>query len=192
MRCLLAATAREHPILDGAVGEILERPRRQLLLARPRAISRKLVDDTGIFCRHEHAQIFVGSMLRDFDWRENLHGITRLNCCRLPAAIARSASEPALPDREYALAGSSPPRSPPRPASPLPPERRSPRRNDNPRRAEAPPARSSCVVRATPGPRSSAPAASPAAHRPTAAARIPGLRAGTSVRPARLPARRYP
>src|SRR5688572_11057764 len=190
---LLAAAPRKHAVLDRAVGELLERARRQLLLARPRPVPRKLVDDASELCGDEHAEILVRCVLGNFDWGENLHGITRLmNVFRLHAPIARSVSEPALPNREHARDGSPPNRSPRTRVRRHARDHRSRPRTGIPPRVAAPPAHSSCAALAMRDLRSFSPAAARGACPRKAGGRTPTPRAETPSPTALLPARRCP
>src|SRR6185437_14974751 len=61
----VAASARNHVIVDVALGELLERARGELLLARRRTIARELVQNTRVLGGNEHPKILVGRVIRD-------------------------------------------------------------------------------------------------------------------------------
>src|SRR5690242_1877249 len=72
-QCLTVA-AREHAVRDAfLVRELLEGPRRELLLARLAHGARKLIEQPGVLGRDEHAEIFVGRALRDVGRGVHLH-----------------------------------------------------------------------------------------------------------------------
>src|SRR4051812_13381631 len=65
-------TARDDAIVDVAARELLERPRRQLLVARS-GTARELVERAGILGSHEYAEVLVGGVLGNLDRCEDSH-----------------------------------------------------------------------------------------------------------------------
>src|SRR5439155_13346704 len=70
---LLAAAARDNAIVEMADGQLFHRPLRQLLLAHRRAIAWKLVEHARVLGGDEHAEVFVGGVLGDFERCEYSH-----------------------------------------------------------------------------------------------------------------------
>src|SRR4051812_21081904 len=64
--------ARDDAIVDVALRQLLERARRELLVAR-RGAARELVQRARILCRHEDAEILVRGVLGDLDRCEDSH-----------------------------------------------------------------------------------------------------------------------
>src|SRR5512132_2659404 len=66
------APTRDDAVLDVALGQLLERPRGQLLVARRRAAG-KLVQGARILRRHEDAEVLVRRMRGNLDRCEDSH-----------------------------------------------------------------------------------------------------------------------
>src|SRR5512138_1060950 len=73
----LGPPLRDYAVLNVAARQLLEGARGQLLLARRRAIARKLVEHARELRRDEHAEVLVACMLRDFAGGVHSHGLLR-------------------------------------------------------------------------------------------------------------------
>src|SRR6185369_17054856 len=73
-RSLRRTTAGDDAIVDVALRQLLERARRELLVARRRAAG-ELVEGPRILRRHEDAEVLVGGVLGDLDRCEDSHDV---------------------------------------------------------------------------------------------------------------------
>src|SRR5690242_11845120 len=71
-RSLRRTTAGDDAIVDVALGQLLERARRELLVAR-RGAAGELVQGPRILRRHEDAEVLVGGVIGDLDRCEDSH-----------------------------------------------------------------------------------------------------------------------